>query len=347
MAREIKWGFIGCGNVVQKKSGRAFNEAPDSRVQAIMRRDLSAAKESAEMFGALEYFDKVEDLLASPDVDAVYIATPPGLHYEQAMACCKAKKPVYIEKPFARNYIEAKEITEAFAAKKVPIFVGHYRRALPRFLHIKKLIEGGAIGRVVLVRSYLNRIFSEREAKETWMYNPELSGGGKFYDIAPHSIDILMYLFGEMAEVHGFADDHGTGCPLEDTVAFAYKTENGVLGTASFNCIANKKGDRVFVSGTKGSLEFSVHGKDDVVLRDFVTGEEEVKEIPDPKVIEGPMVKIAVDDLLGRGVCPCRAEEALPTYRVIDGVLEDFYGVYGGRGVEFWKNMSVNNGVNE
>lgn len=83
-------------------------------------------------FSAPHWFSRIDDLLAS-DVDAIYIATPPGLHYEQALKCCDYGKPVYIEKPFARNYAEAKAIVHAFAQKNLPVYVGHYRRALPRF----------------------------------------------------------------------------------------------------------------------------------------------------------------------------------------------------------------------
>lgn len=330
----IKWGFIGCGKVVQQKSGRAFNEIPQSSIYAIMRRDLDEAKRSAKMFDAPNWYDKTDDILAS-GVDAVYIATPPGLHYKQAMACCEAGIPVYIEKPFARNYFEAEEISNAFRAKNLQIFVGHYRRALPRFQYIKNLIDTMSIGRITSVHSYLNRVFSVREAQETWLYNPKLSGGGKFYDIAAHSLDIVSYLLGDITEVHGFAANSGTDCPLEDTVVCSFVTKTGVLGTASFNGISDKKNDRMFVSGTKGTLEFSIHGKDDVIISNYETGSRNIISIPDPKVIEKPMIQTVVDALLGRGSCPCTSLDALPTYWVIDQILEQFYG---GRQRRFWND---------
>lgn len=331
---KIKWGFIGCGRVVQHKSGKAFNEVHNSCVYAIMRRDLNAAKQSAYMFGAPQWYNSVEGILSS-DVDAIYIATPPGLHFEQAMACCDAGKPIYIEKPFARNYTEAKAITDAFAEKEIPIFVGHYRRALPRFQFVKDLINNETIGRVTSVQSYLNRMFSRREAQETWLYNPALSGGGKFYDIAAHSLDIIAFLFGNIVEIHGFAANSETECPLEDTVVCSYVTENGILGAASFNCISDKKNDRMFVNGTKGSLEFSIHGQHDVVVLDYTTGKTNSILMPDPEVIEQPMIQTVVDNLLNKGICQCTAMEALPTYWAIDQILDKFYH---GRQRQFWKS---------
>lgn len=332
MPEKIKWGFIGCGKVVEKKSGAAFRDVPDSCIHAIMRRDPEKAKQSARQFSAPCWFDHIDGLLAS-GVDAVYIATPPGLHYEQALKCCDAGKPIYIEKPFARNYTEAKAIVEAFAQKNLPVYVGHYRRALPRFQKIRQLLSQGRIGRVCAVDFYLNRIFSKREAGHSWLYQPALSGGGKFFDIAPHTIDLMIYLFGDMKEIHGFAINHGTDCPLEDHVSFSFLTDQNIIGSAIFNCISNRKDDRMVVTGTKGTIEFSVHGRCDIVINDYDSGDTEILEIPDPGTVEEPMVQTVVDHLLQRGACPCTGEEALPVYRAIDHILEGFYH---GRQDDFW-----------
>lgn len=329
---KVKWGFIGCGQVVQKKSGKAFNDVPHSCVHAIMRRNLVSAEESAKMFGAKKWYSSVSEIVNS-DVDALYIATPPGLHFEQALACCEAGKPVYIEKPLARNYSEAKAMVEAFKLKNIPLFVGHHKRALPRFVYIKGVLDAGEIGKITSVQSYLNRLFSRKEAKDTWLYNPRLSGGGKFYDIAAHSIDIISFLFGEISEVHGFASNNGTECPLEDTVAFAYKTTKGVLGTANYNCISNKKNDRVYVHGTKGEIEFSVHGENDVIITSYGSGEKRTLTINDPESIEYSMVENVVEALINHGNGICMGEDALPTYWVIDEILDEFYN---GRQRNFW-----------
>ena len=101
--KEIKWGFIGCGNVVENKSGPSFNTAENSSIYAVMRRDIEKAESSAKKLGATKWYNTVDNLVNDEEVNAVYIATPPGLHLEQAIKCCKAKKPTYIEKPFARK----------------------------------------------------------------------------------------------------------------------------------------------------------------------------------------------------------------------------------------------------
>ena len=334
MNRTIRWGFLGCGKVVQKKSGDSFRNVPNSNISVIMRRSLEDAKASAEYFGAPQWCDSVEQLLEK-DIDAVYIATPPGLHFEQAMKCLEAKKAVYLEKPFARNYTEAKTLTEAFEKAEVPLYIGHYRRALPRFLKIRRMLNEKVIGEVKSVDFYLNRIFLQKEAETTWLYNPVLSGGGKYYDIAPHTVDIINFLFGNITEVQGSVENLGTGCPLENIVKMSFVTEKGVVGTATFNCVAETKSDRMTVTGTAGSMEFSVHGKTDVIVRDLDGTVIEQFDLPDPKTVEQPMVQSVVEDLLETSECESKAKEVLVTYDIIDKVLDEFYG---GRSDDFWNH---------
>ena len=334
MSKIIRWGFLGCGKVVRTKSGDAFRNVPNSTIEVIRRRNLDAAKESAEYFGAPYWCDRIEELLAS-EIDAVYIATPPGLHYEQAMACLNAGKAVYLEKPFARNYTEAKQLTEAFEEAGVPLYIGHYRRALPRFLKIREMLKSNIIGDVTDIDFYLNRIFSQKEADNSWLYNPVLSGGGKYYDIAPHTVDIIQFLFGNITEVQGSARNLGVGCPLENVVEMTFVTEKGVNGIARFCCVADEKSDRMHVTGTKGTMEFSVHGKTDVIVKDENGTILEQFDLPDPKAVEESMVQSVVEDLLGISKCESKAKDVLVTYKIIDEVLNEFYG---GRSDEFWNH---------
>ena len=334
MSKIIRWGFLGCGKVVRTKSGDAFRNVPNSTIEVIRRRNLDAAKESAEYFGAPYWCDRIEELLAS-EIDAVYIATPPGLHYEQAMACLNAGKAVYLEKPFARNYTEAKQLTGAFEEAGVPLYIGHYRRALPRFLKIREMLKSNIIGDVTDIDFYLNRIFSQKEADNSWLYNPVLSGGGKYYDIAPHTVDIIQFLFGNITEVQGSARNLGVGCPLENVVEMTFVTEKGVNGKARFCCVADEKSDRMHVTGTKGTMEFSVHGKTDVIVKDENGTILEQFDLPDPKAVEESMVQSVVEDLLGISKCESKAKDVLVTYKIIDEVLNEFYG---GRSDDFWNH---------
>ena len=332
----IKWGLIGCGNVVETKSGPAFNTTENSSIYAIMRRNLENAKTSAEKLDAQKWYDNIDDLLSDDEINAVYIATPPGLHLEQAIKCCKAKKPTYIEKPFARNYEEAMQITKMFEDAKVHLYVAHYRRALPKFIKIKEILEIGKIGTICEADFRLNRKYNYDEIHNTWLYNTELSGGGKFYDIAPHSIDIMVYLLGNFVEVNGLATNYNQEYDVEDVVVMSFKTDSGVIGTANFNSLALDKKDKMTIYGTNGKIEFSMHGNDSVIIT-TADGEERL-EINNPKIIQESMVENVVASLLtGEHLHTCSAQEALETYRIMDIVLEEYYN---GSSDAFWTRIN-------
>lgn len=330
--KQIKWGIIGCGNVVENKSGPAFNTANNSYIYAVMRRDIEKAEKSAKKLGATKWYDNVDALLEDDNVNAVYIATPPGLHLEQAKKCCIAKKPTYIEKPFARNYQEALQITNMFKEAGVPLYVAHYRRALPKFIKIKELIDSNIIGKICEVDFRLNRKFSRAEAIESWLYNTELSGGGKFYDIAPHTIDIMVYLFGNFVDVKGIATNNSNEYEVEDIVTMIFRTEKEIVGTANFNSIALDKKDTMIVNGSKGKIEFSIHGNSPIIVT-TVNGTQNI-EIKNPDIIQEAMIKNVVQSLItGEHLNTCSADEALETSRIMDEVLKDYYN---GREDDFW-----------
>lgn len=335
--KQIKWGIIGCGNVVENKSGPAFNTTNNSCIYAVMRRDIEKAEKSAKKLGATKWYDNVDALLEDDNVNAVYIATPPGLHLEQAKKCCRAKKPTYIEKPFARNYQEALQITNMFKEAGVPLYVAHYRRALPKFIKVKELIDSNIIGKICEVDFRLNRKFNKAEAIDSWLYNTELSGGGKFYDIAPHTIDIMVYLFGNFIDVKGIATNNSDEYEVEDIVTMIFKTEKGIVGTANFNSIALDKKDSMIVNGTKGKIEFSIHGDSPIIVT-TADGARNI-EIKNPDIIQEDMIKNVVQSLItGEHLNTCLADEALETSRIMDVVLKDYYN---GREDDFWNRIDT------
>ncbi|RYY65433.1 MAG: Gfo/Idh/MocA family oxidoreductase, partial [Chitinophagaceae bacterium] len=115
----IRWGIIGCGDVTEHKSGPAFNKVANSRLIAVMRRDAAKAKDYAERHGVPKYYSEAQLLIEDPDIDAIYIATPPDSHERYALAAIAAGKPVYVEKPMALTYAAAKKIKQQAQEKQV------------------------------------------------------------------------------------------------------------------------------------------------------------------------------------------------------------------------------------
>src|SRR5688500_6941059 len=102
----IRWGIIGVGNVCETKSGPGFYKAPDSQLLAVMRRDSEKARDYATRHNVPLWYNNAEELLSNPDIDAVYIATPPAQHKDYAIAAIAAGKHVYIEHPVTLNAAE-------------------------------------------------------------------------------------------------------------------------------------------------------------------------------------------------------------------------------------------------
>lgn len=178
----INWGIIGCGNVTEVKSGPAFNKVEGSRLVAVMSRDASKVEDYAKRHNVPKSYIDADDLINDPDINAVYIATPPSSHTDYAVRSMRAGKPVYIEKPMSVDYPGCLRIIRASQKYKVPIFVAYYRRTLPGFIKVKDLIQSGNIGNVRFVQIQLFKAPSDEEksGKLPWRVIPEISGGGHF-----------------------------------------------------------------------------------------------------------------------------------------------------------------------
>ena len=122
---EVRWGIIGCGDVAEHKSGPAFNQIPGSRLVAVMRRDGKKAADFARRHGAPKWYDDADRLIGDPEVNAVYVATPPGSHARYAIRAMRAGKPVYVEKPMALNEAECRDMIAARRTTGQALFVDY------------------------------------------------------------------------------------------------------------------------------------------------------------------------------------------------------------------------------
>src|SRR5919112_2923363 len=193
----IRWGIIGCGDVTEVKSGPGFQKADGSALVAVMRRDGDEARDYARRHGVPRAYDNADALIADPEVDAVYVATPPSSHCDLALRIAAAGKPCLVEKPMARNHAECVRMVEAFRGRNLPLWVAYYRRALPRFLTVRDCLAKGGVGRVTSVHVQVTApLLTGAEAG--WRVDPEASGGGLFFDLASHCFDLLDFLAGEI-----------------------------------------------------------------------------------------------------------------------------------------------------
>lgn len=321
----LRWGIVGCGSVTEVKSGPALQQAPGSALAAVMRRNGALAEDYARRHGVPRWHDDAQALVDDPGVDAVYVATPPSTHLAYALMAIRAGKPVYVEKPMALDAGECEAMLAAARAGGVPLFVAYYRRALPRFLKLRELLDGGAIGTPRLVRVLLQRelepAYRDRAALP-WRVRPEISGGGLFVDLGSHTLDLLDFLLGPIMAVHGRADSLSGAYPAEDTVTMAFAFASGVQGTGAWSFCSHGRRDEVEIVGDRGRLAFSTFGDDPIRLE--TSDGAQAFAIADPLHIQRPLVETIVAELRGEGRCPSSGESAARTTRVIDAVLRDF-----------------------
>jgi len=230
----VKWGIIGCGDVSEVKSGPAFQKAEGSALAAVMRRDGALARDYAERHGVPKWYDDADRLIHDPEVNAVYVATPPAFHKEYAIKAAQAGKPVYVEKPMAMNESECIQMIQACEAANAPLYVAYYRRMQPRFLKIKEWIDRGAIGEVRSVTTVQFAPPARTDARGAWRLLPEIGGGGLFVDLASHSLDLLDYFLGPIKTVVGHASSQAGGYAAEDTVSVSYVFESGAHGIGTW-----------------------------------------------------------------------------------------------------------------
>jgi predicted dehydrogenase len=322
----IRWGIIGCGDVTEVKSGPGFQKADGSALVAVMRRDVDKARDYARRHGVPKVHERAEDLIRDPDVDAVYVATPPSTHCELALAVAAAGKPCLVEKPMALNHAECLRMIDAFRAHKIPLWVAYYRRSLPRFLLVRDLLARGAVGRVTSVHVDVTAILPADGRASGWRFDPSVAGAGLFFDLASHCFDLLDFLLGPVTDVWGLSTNTGGRYAAEDATAAAFAVGDRILGTGIWNFNAAQSFDRMTFRGSEGELRTPVFGDIDVVV---VRGEAEedtdVHAVRNPPHVHQPLIQTIVDELRGGAASPSTGESAARTSWVLDRCVEKYY----------------------
>jgi predicted dehydrogenase len=328
----VRWGIIGCGSVTEVKSGPGFQLATGSELVAVMRRNGELAADYAQRHNVPRWYDDAQQLIDDNEVNAVYIATPPGSHCELALQVAAAGKPAYVEKPMARHFTECRRMNEAFASAGLPLFVAYYRRGLPRFRTARQLIEEGRLGTITSVSYRMTQTVRERDAKHLpWRLEAENAGAGLFLDLGSHTLDILDFLLGPLQNVAGHAVNLANDHAVEDALSMSFQTSGGAVGTASWNFAASCYEDTIVIDGTRGRLTMTTFGTEELRLQ--TAGGESTFDGMNPPHVQAPLIQTIVDDLLGKGTCPSTGTSAARTSQVMDTVLASYYG---GRDDEFW-----------
>ncbi len=321
---EIRWGFIGCGEVTRKKSGPAFSIIPGSSVYAVMGRNAEKVRSYAEEHNVAHWYTDAQQLVDDPEVNAVYVATPPSSHATYAIMAMRAGKPVYVEKPLAASYADCQRVNRISKQTGVPCFVAYYRRYLPYFQRVKQLVLGGAVGKVINVQirfAVPPRDLDYNSKELPWRVQRDIAGGGYFYDLAPHQIDLLQEIFGPILKAHGYKTNCCGLYQAEDTVSACFSFPDGLPGSGSWCFVASDKSkiDRIEIMGTEGVIGFSVFTYEPIVL---VNGEGRQEfTVPNPQYVQMPLIQNVIEHIQNKAVCACDSVSATSVNWVMDRIL--------------------------
>ena len=324
---EVKWGIIGCGDVTEVKSGPPLQLTPHSTLVAVMRRNGALAEDYAKRHNVPRWYNDADELINDPEVNAVYIATPPDAHLEYAVKAMRAGKAVYVEKPMARTFAECEKMIRVSNETGVPLYSAYYRRTLPAFLKVKELVDSGSVGsiRLVNVRFYSPPENDSDSQVAPWRYRPEISGGGLLFDLASHTLDFLDFIFGSIEKIKATALNQANLYAAEDLVMANWIHDSGIAGTGTWCFATSDKNnlDEVEIIGDQGRIIFSTFKSVPVILESKAGRHEYPFERP--KHVQSYLMAKIVSALRGQGESPSTGVTGARTNLVMDEMVKNYY----------------------
>ena len=214
----IHWGILGPGNIA-KQFATGLQAVSGAKLLSVGSRSQEKADAFADQFDAPKRHASYEALAADPEVDVVYIATPHPGHKAAALLCIEHGKAVICEKPFTINAAEAEEVITAARAKGVFVMEAMWTRFFPAMVHVRKLLEDGAIGDVRLLQADFG--FRTDINPKGRLFDPALGGGG-LLDVGVYAISLASMIFGTASQVTGLAHLGETGVDEQAAIVLGY-----------------------------------------------------------------------------------------------------------------------------
>jgi len=252
----LRWGIIGCGDIVQRRVGPAIGALANGTLQAVSRRDAARVEGCRQGLGAARGYEDWRALVADGQVDAVYVASPVDRHAAHVVAAAQAGKHVLCEKPLALNANECRRMIATCRSHEVQLGVSYYRRHYPVVARLKALLAAGAIGRVLLARFEAAETFMPPAAHpRRWILDRQRAGGGCLMDFGCHRIELLLYLCGPARLATGTVGKGYEDHDVEDTATVALSFPGGASGLVTVTRGGTQDYDRMSIEGTGGVLQ--------------------------------------------------------------------------------------------
>jgi len=248
MTEPLRWGLIGTGWIADSfAADLAFTDS--GRVVAVGSRRIETANRFADRFDIPNRHASYEALVADPEVDVVYVATPHPMHHPDTLLALKAGKPVLVEKPFTMNAAEARELVAAARAEKLFLMEAMWTRFLPHIAEIRRLIADGVLGEIVTVSADHGQWFAKDP--DFRLFAPEL-GGGALLDLGVYPVSFASMLLGTPSTIVALIDPAFTGVDGQTSMLFGY--DSGAQAILSCTSLA-KSPTRAAIVGTEARIE--------------------------------------------------------------------------------------------
>ncbi|PSB05118.1 Gfo/Idh/MocA family protein [Merismopedia glauca] len=247
MSNKIRWGIIGTGYVA-KQFAEGLRLIPDAQLLAITSRTASKAQEFAKRYQVERVYNSSEDLVKDPDIDVVYIATPPHRHEADCVLCLESGKAILCEKPFTTTAKAASEVINLARQKQLFCMEAMWMRFIPLIQEIKQLIDSGTIGEIRTLSADFG--VPTEFSPSSHLFNPEL-GGGALLDRGIYTLNLAVYLLGIPAKIMSQARRGKTG--VDEEVAIILSYPQGALATLSAS-LTTYTSNQALIAGTKGKI---------------------------------------------------------------------------------------------
>lgn len=247
MSDKIRWGILGCGKIANKFAGD-LKFVQDAELKAVASRSAAKLESFAREHQAPLTFDSYEGLVTCADVDAIYVATPHGLHYEHVLLCVNHNKSVLCEKAFALNLRQAREMVELARNKKVFVMEAFWTKFIPQYQAVIDILRSGRLGKVKLIQADFG--FKAPEPKAQRLYDPVL-GGGSLLDIGIYPVFLAQSVLGRPTDVHALISPFESG--VDEQCVMTLKFGDGALAVLSSTFAADTPVEAM-VAGTEGRV---------------------------------------------------------------------------------------------
>jgi len=286
----LNWIVIGIGDIATRRVIPAIQAEPRSRLYGLVTRDPA----KASPYG-VRVWATLEEALADPAAQAVYVGTPIFLHASQTIQSLRAGKHVLCEKPMAISEAEARSMLQVADESRKTFGVAYYRRSYPKVQRARQLLTAGAIGKPVLAEITSHGWF-DGQGSRSWLVDPAKAGGGPLFDIASHRIDVLNFLFGQPLRVTAQLSNVVHHYAVEDNATVMIEYADGVRGVVDVRWHSKVVRDECRIRGTDGEMELSPLNGPDLIY----PGAHE--SLPPHANLHYPMLQNFVDAVEGKAL---------------------------------------------